>query len=123
MRTSIAFVAGTGVATLVTVAALAAPAAAAQPDDHADHGHILVLGVETIPGTNPPFPTAIRGCVDLAAGQAVPRSDQLHVDYDGGSFTERSGNIIIPTYPCKAPNGMTVPWRDCADFVAFFGLS
>ena len=107
------------------VGALIAPGAASGAPERSDHGHMLVLGVEVAPGSFPPVPVSVRGCVDLAAGARIPavaNHDQRHEGFDGGEFTARTGNIVIPTYPFQAPDGHVVPWRDCDDFLAFFGL-
>lgn len=103
---------------------LAAAPVAADPPDRADHGHILVLDIESLPGSFPPVPIAARGCIDLANNRAVPQAaheDHLHSDFDGGEFRERTGHIVIPTYPYEVL-GQTVPWRDCDDFMTMFGL-
>lgn len=103
---------------------LIAPIGVSGSAERSDHGHILVLGVVVEPGTFPPVPTAARGCIDLAAGQPVPavaHHDRRHEGLDGGIFTSRTGNIVIPTYPYETPGGF-VPWHDCDGFLAFFGL-
>jgi hypothetical protein len=117
-RATLATLLGSGLAVLPAVAS-------ASPAGDAGHGHILVLGVEVLPGSFPPVAVAARGCVDLAAGQSLPTSshhDHLHVGPDGGEFTARTGNIVIPTAPYAPPGGDPVPWGSCADFLAFFGL-
>lgn len=119
MRTTAAV---TAVVAGLALGALTVPAAAGEPQDHADHGHLLLLGVEVLPGSFPPVPSDIRSCVDLAAGQAVPRSEVLHVDFDGGRFTARTGNVIVPVWPYATQDGLTIPWHDCAEFTALFGL-
>ena len=101
----------------------AAPAIAGPPD-RADHGHILVIGIETQPGIFPPLPITARACIDLAGSQAVPNvahEAHLHTGFDGGEFRARTGNIVIPTWPYEA-QGQTVPWHNCDDFMAMFGL-
>jgi hypothetical protein len=116
-------------ATATTLAALGLglgiPPATAGPPEQIDHGHILLLHVQTVPGTNPPVPSSVAGCVDLAAGQAVGpagRDDPRHVDFDGGWFTARTTHVVVPTYPYVDPNGQTVPWQDCDEFLTFVGL-
>ena len=121
MRKHLAAITATSLAAL----GLGIPPAAAGPPEQVDHGHILLLHVQTVPGTTPPVPSSVSGCVDLAAGQPVRpagRDDHRHVDYDGGGFTARTTHVVVPTYPYVAPNGETVPWRDCDDFLTFFGL-
>lgn len=104
---------------------LAAPPAVAEPPEYADHGHILVLDVVVAPGTFPPVPTSVGGCVDLANGRVLPRNaheDQRHEGFTGGEFTARTGHIVIPTAPYADGPGSVVPWSDCADFLEHFGL-
>lgn len=99
--------------------------AVAAPAEHADHGHILVLAVDVVPGTFPPVPMSAGGCIDLANGRPVPETahhDQLHAGLDGGDFTARTGHIVIPTFPYVTPTGETVPWKNCDEFLAFFGI-
>jgi hypothetical protein len=122
MRTHLAIAAAAGLAALTSLAAAGGSAAAAEPGETADHGHILLLDVEVEPNSFPPRPTSVRACLDLAAGQPVPRSDHLHVDFDGGSFTERTGHVIVPVWPYEPLPGQPVPWRDCAEFLAMLGL-
>jgi hypothetical protein len=113
----------TTAAAAVALAFAAAPASA-DPPARSDHGHILVLGIESQPGTFPPLPIAARNCVDLGNNQALPESshhDHRHEDFDGGDFRERTGHIVIPTWPYEVM-GQTVPWRNCDDFMAMFGL-
>ena len=105
--------------------ALSASGAGAAPGDRSDHGHLLLLDVEVAPGSFPPIPTSVRACIELAAGQPVPQTahhDQLHVDFDGGDFTARTGHVVVPTFPYAAPGRPAVPWSSCEDFMTFFGL-
>lgn len=124
-----------GAAALATVGlGLGTSTAAAGPPQPADHGHILLLDVQTVPGSNPPVPTSVRKCVDLAAGQpvgTVGRDDPRHIDFDGGWFTARSTHVVVPTYPYAPPilpdgspndAGEQVPWHNCDDFLSMFGI-
>jgi hypothetical protein len=109
----------TAVATAMTVAA--APVAA-DPPVFADHGHILVLDVETLSGSFPPVPVSARGCIDLADNRAVPETahhDARHANLSGGDFTGRTGHVVIPTWPYSVSGQ---PVRECDDFMAMFGL-
>ncbi len=109
---------------LVAAMSLMATAATAAPAERHEHGHILLLDVETDPDSFPPRPISIRACIDLAAGQPVPTQahhDVFHVDFDGGDFSARTGHVVVPTYPYSV-GGQTVPWHDCEDFTAMFGL-
>ena len=105
----------------------AAPAAAAQDDqsERASHAHILVLGVEVVPGSFPPVPASVKACIDLAANETVPvraHHAHLHLGFAGAQLLEHSGNIVIPTAPYVDPAFGAVPWDDCAEFLAMFGL-
>jgi hypothetical protein len=122
MRTRTATAAALGCAALITLATTGGVAAAAEPGDRADHGHILLLDVEVDPNSFPPRPTSVRACIDLAGGRAAPRSDHLHVDFDGGTFTANTGHVIVPVWPYEPLPGQPVPWRDCAEFLAMVGL-
>jgi hypothetical protein len=122
MRTHLAIAAAAGLAALTSLAAAGGSAAAAEPGETADHGHILLLDVEVEPNSFPPRPTSVRACIDLAGGRAAPRSDHLHVDYDGGTFTANTGHVIVPVWPYTTPDGQIVPFHDCAEFLAMVGL-
>ena len=103
---------------------LAGAPVAAEPSARSDHGHILVLDIESLPGSFPPLPVSARTCIDLAGNRAVPETahhDHLHAGFDGGDFRERTGHIVIPTWPFQVL-GQTVPWHDCDDFMTMFGL-
>ena len=105
----------------------AAAAATAQNDqpERASHAHILVLGVEVVPGSFPPVPASVKACIDLAANEPVPARAHhvhLHLGFAGEQLFEHSGNIAIPTAPYVDPAFGPVPWDDCAEFLAMFGL-
>ena len=109
-------------------ATVAAPATAAAEDDQperAGHAHILVLGVEVVPGSFPPVPASVKACIDLAANEPVPalaHHVHLHRGFAGEQLFEHSGNIVIPAAPYVDPAFGAVPWDDCAGFLAMFGL-
>jgi hypothetical protein len=94
-------------AMLLAVGLVAAPAAA--HDGHDDgwgemgpHPHALLLHV-----TMEPF--AYEGCVDLAGGEALPKSVHhrgIHTGKAGTALRERAGHLVVP--------------YDCATFASFF---
>ena len=107
------------------VTAAATAAAVDDQPERASHAHILVLGIEVVPGSFPPVPASVKACIDLAANEPVPalaHHVHLHRGFAGEQLFEHSGNIVIPTAPYVDPAFGPVPWDDCAGFLAMFGL-
>lgn len=95
-----------------------------------EHGHVMLVGVEVIPGSFPPVPSSVRNCVDLAAGQALPlhvQHSHMHFGTVNQVFEAHTNNVVIPVAPFPNPFGEhpdePVPWTDCASLLEFFGLS
>jgi hypothetical protein len=92
-----------------------------------EHGHVMLVGVEVIPGSFPPAPSSVRNCVDLAANQALPLHVQhahMHFGTVNEVFEAHTNNVVIPVAPFPDPFGPgEVPWTDCASLLDFFGLS
>ena len=107
------FAALTGVLALFMVGAMAL----AMGDDHGpvEHGHVLVLGLQFDGDGNP----SIRTCVDLANGRALRNNahhDHLHTGR-AGEAVAGAGHQVIPTAPLPG-----VPWSNCTELKAFFGI-
>lgn len=92
-----------------------------------EHGHVMLVGVEVIPGSFPPVPSSVRNCVDLAANQALPlhvHHSHLHFGNVNEVFAAHTSNVVVPVAPFPDPFGPgEVPWSDCASLLDFFGLS
>jgi len=108
------------------IAAVAVTGTAQAQDAPPTHGHVMLVGVEVVPGSFPPVPSSVRNCVDLAANQALPlhvHHAHLHVGTVNEAFAANTRNVVIPVAPFPDPFGPgEVPWSDCASLLAFFGL-
>ncbi|TVR88395.1 MAG: hypothetical protein EA416_13565 [Trueperaceae bacterium] len=107
------FAALTGVLALLMVGGMVW----AMGEDHGpvEHGHVLVLGLQYDDEGNP----SIRKCVDLANGRALRNNahhDHLHTGR-AGEAVAGAGHAVIPTAPLPR-----VPWSNCAELKAEFGL-
>jgi len=107
------FAALTGVLALLMAGAMTW----AMGEDHGpvEHGHVLVLGLQFDDEGNP----SIRKCVDLANGRALKNNahhDHLHTGR-AGEAVAGAGHAVIPTSPLPG-----VPWSNCAELKAAFGL-
>ena len=103
----------TGVLALLMAGGLAS----SSEDAHGpvEHGHVLVLGLQFDGDGNP----SIRKCVDLANGRALRNNahhDHLHTGR-AGEAVGGAGHAVIPTAPLPG-----VPWSNCAELKAAFGL-
>jgi hypothetical protein len=101
-------------AMLLAFGLLAAPVAA--HDGHHDswgpmgpHAHALLLHATTVPNPDypqagpPVFAIAWERCVDLAGGEALPKSvhhQGIHTGKAGAALRERAGHIVVP-YDCE----------------------
>ena len=115
------------VSLLAAVALLVAALGGTAQADLPEHGHVMLVGVEVIPGSFPPVPSSVRNCVDLAANQPLPLHVQhahMHVGTVNEVFAAHTKNVVIPVAPFPDPFGPgEVPWSDCASLLDFFGLS
>jgi hypothetical protein len=105
------FAALTGVLALLMAGGLAM----ADESGPVEHGHVLVLGLQFDGDGNP----SIRKCVDLANGRALRNNahhGHLHMGRAGVALAG-AGHAVIPTMPLPG-----IPWSNCAELKAFFGL-
>jgi hypothetical protein len=111
-----------GVAALGTAAVVPA-----QAEEVPEHGHVLLVGVEVLPGSFPPVATSVVKCVDLAHGQKLPNHahhEHLMNGSAGDALSAHTGNQVVPVAPFPDPfnPGEVMPWSDCAGLLAFFGI-
>ena len=85
---------------IVTLPAIAD--ADSHPDFSEPHAHALLLHAETIPNPGVPgpplFPIGYERCVDLAAGEALPRNSHhgtLHTGRAGQALAQ-AGHLVVP---------------------------
>ena len=103
--------------TLALVLGLVAMPAAAQGPP--EHGHVLLLGVETVPNPDypaagpPVFVTGFRKCVDIANARPLPlhvHHDTIHMGHAGHALRS-AGHLVVPLAPLT-------PYTSCADIEA-----
>jgi hypothetical protein len=107
-----------GLVGLLALVAVASPATAQEEPVFDLHPHLLVLRPEFVDDV-----LQYKGCVELAAGHAVPlhaHHDRLHFGSSGVSFGGESGHAVVPAAPFPAPFDEPVPWSNCEEFAAFF---
>ncbi|GLI28193.1 hypothetical protein ARHIZOSPH14_24350 [Agromyces rhizosphaerae] len=119
---------GLGAVAALALTGFTAAPAYADPPEKADHGHLLLLDVVSVPGApgTPPTIVSVGKCVEIAGGQPVgtaAHDDPRHAPgFSAGWFGERTGNVLVPTAPFEPAPGQVVPWTNCAEFLAFVGL-
>ena len=84
-------------------------------DEHIpEHGHMLVqrpeIGIVTIDDVDYIAAVGFRGCVELAAGQALhlgAHHQRVHFGTAGAMLDMKAGHAVVPTAPFS-------PYDDCA---------
>ena len=109
---------------VVAMLVLAGQAAiAGEHEDHhefPEHPHLLVLDPVVDFSGEFPVVTSVRKCVDLAANNKLPLRSQhhnVHFGTAGEQLFDKAGHGVVPAAPFP-----DVPWSNCEEFLAFYGL-